>query len=363
MAKFGQGVNAQLGAISYDDYLRGAMSGSQMTAQGNAAIGQGIGAGLQAIEKGMETRAEINSVVNSTKKLLSGFEDLTSIPEDTKKQMRSYLTQLDSPDLTDRDRGALAKQLGSYANVIVGEGFKKSFQDQKNQEIAAAVKSMYTTQTPQEFMDSAKLTLAGKPQEPFVPTLDESKIGNLLAVMPADQAASYLNALSNREKVRKGDPKLPYEIAKLQAGIKKDLALAAKAGEKPTGYATEAEAFAAVGGNSTNTSTYFSGGRYYPRSLEANQEGSIVPVTAPNGQQYNGLVFGGKLVHPDTKIPIFGSVDIIGQTNTPKFNPEYLKLIGIKVEDPVQTDGAGAGGAAVQRFKRDANGNFVPVKK
>ena len=51
---FGTGVQAGLGATDYSNYLRGALSGAQMSAQGTAAIGQGIQNALGSISVGVQ---------------------------------------------------------------------------------------------------------------------------------------------------------------------------------------------------------------------------------------------------------------------------------------------------------------------
>ena len=51
---FGTTVNPQLGAVDYSNYLRGALSGAQMQAQGGAAIGAGVQNALAGIGKGIQ---------------------------------------------------------------------------------------------------------------------------------------------------------------------------------------------------------------------------------------------------------------------------------------------------------------------
>jgi hypothetical protein len=51
---FGTGVQAGLGATDYSNYLRGALSGAEMSAQGQAAIGQGIQNALSSIGVGVQ---------------------------------------------------------------------------------------------------------------------------------------------------------------------------------------------------------------------------------------------------------------------------------------------------------------------
>ena len=322
MATFGQGINANLGAIDYSAYQRGAAQGAQSIGQGLAGLGQGIGVVVKE-------RKEYKNNVASAKKLIAGLKDLKSIPEDVKTRMGALGEEIDNPNISLSEQSAIATRLSSLADGIFGAGLQQSFKDAQNTRIAEAVNASMTKQTPEAFMASANQTLAGNAQPAFESELDMSKLGTLLG---AGMSAADVAGLSTAITKRKGDPKLPYEIARLKAAANKYNAEAEKAGQKPTGYKTEADAFASMGpgANSTNTGTRLSGGYYYPYSLEANREGSVTTVTAPNGKEYPALILGGQLVHPKTKIPIYGSKDFFGQTNTPTFNSEWLKLQGIE---------------------------------
>jgi hypothetical protein len=63
---FGSGVRAELGATDYSNYLRGALTGAQMQAQGGAAIGAGVQNALANIEQGIQSfqkRQKENSIL------------------------------------------------------------------------------------------------------------------------------------------------------------------------------------------------------------------------------------------------------------------------------------------------------------
>jgi hypothetical protein len=68
---FGTGVQAGLGATDYSNYLRGALSGAQMSAQGTAAIGQGIQNALGSIGQGIKKYQE-NKVLQA--EIMGGVE-------------------------------------------------------------------------------------------------------------------------------------------------------------------------------------------------------------------------------------------------------------------------------------------------
>lgn len=54
MARFGTGINAQLGAIDYTPFLRGSVSGSEAMGRGIAALGAGIAEGIEGYKKRKE---------------------------------------------------------------------------------------------------------------------------------------------------------------------------------------------------------------------------------------------------------------------------------------------------------------------
>jgi hypothetical protein len=68
---FGTGVQAGLGATDYSNYLRGALSGAQMEAQGGAAIGKGVESALGSIGQGIKKYQE-NKVLQA--EIMGGVE-------------------------------------------------------------------------------------------------------------------------------------------------------------------------------------------------------------------------------------------------------------------------------------------------
>ncbi len=75
---FGSGVQAELGATDYSNYLRGALAGAQMQAQGGAAIGAGvqnalagIGVGVQKFMKNKQEKIALQEATDIITPLLS----------------------------------------------------------------------------------------------------------------------------------------------------------------------------------------------------------------------------------------------------------------------------------------------------
>jgi hypothetical protein len=342
MATFGQGINAQLGAIDYSAYQRGAAQGAQSIGQGLANLGQEVGAGLKK-------RGEYKNNVTSAKKLIAGLNTL-NIPEEVKTQMGVLGAQIDDPNISLSEQSAIATRLSSLADGIVGAGLKQSFEDAKNKRISDAVKSIYTTQTPQEFIDSANRTLAGKKEKPFVPKIDESKLGNLLSVMPADQAASYINALSNREKVLAGDPRTPFLIAKDIAQTE----AANRSNQPKAGYETPDKAM--EGRDPAFYEATAANGAFFamPKKYAAN--GTTGVFNIPGIGERTLIWVNGDLIDKSSGLLVYNKADLTGEFKPTSVNPAFFEVAtGKKQPPPTVESGVG------KTFRRDENGKFVEI--
>jgi hypothetical protein len=69
---FGSGVRPELGATDYSNYLRGALTGAQMQAQGGAAIGAGVQNALAGIGEGIQ-KYQQNKILQS--EIMGGVEE------------------------------------------------------------------------------------------------------------------------------------------------------------------------------------------------------------------------------------------------------------------------------------------------
>jgi hypothetical protein len=312
MATFGQGINANLGAIDYSAYQRGAAQGAQSIGQGLAGLGQGIGVVVKE-------RKEYKNNVASAKKLIAGLNTL-NIPEEVKTQMGALGAQIDDPNISLSEQSAIATRLSSLADGIVGAGLKQSFEDAKNKRISDAVKSIYTTQTPEQSIESFNNTLAGKPQKAFVPKIDESKLGNLLSVMPADQAASYINALSNREKVLAGDPRTPYLIAKDIAQTK----AANRSNQPSAGSATPGEAMKDF--DSAFYEPVAANGAFFamPKKYAAN--GTTGTFDIPGIGKRKLTWVNGDLIDESSGLLAYNKADLTGEFKPTSVNPAFFEF-------------------------------------
>jgi hypothetical protein len=134
---FGTTVNPQLGAVDYSNYLRGALSGAQMQAQGTAAIGQGIQSALGSIGQGIKKYQEnkvlqaeimggvegnvdflvknnpeaIASAPPEAQKILARMEEGKGVSLKDSAYLKSWSDSATKKTLTDISGGALAETL------------------------------------------------------------------------------------------------------------------------------------------------------------------------------------------------------------------------------------------------------------
>jgi hypothetical protein len=133
---FGSGVQAGLGATDYSNYLRGALAGAQMQAQGGAAIGQGIasgfgsiGGGLQQLgqyaAKGEERIRKEKSSIKSAKLLARALATNDGLPESMnylRNAAYNKLKDLDNPYLEDSEKLAAADAINGTLRDLLGIG-------------------------------------------------------------------------------------------------------------------------------------------------------------------------------------------------------------------------------------------------
>lgn len=136
---FGSGVQAELGTTDYSNYLRGALSGAQMQAQGGAAIGAGVQNALAGIGKGIQKYQE-NKILSS--EIMGGVEAnidflannnpeaITNAPEEVAKILKGI----------DKGNGIGIKD-ASYLATWSGNALKNTLyneeKEQRNKEFAA----------------------------------------------------------------------------------------------------------------------------------------------------------------------------------------------------------------------------------
>jgi hypothetical protein len=148
---FGTTVNPQLGAVDYSNYLRGALTGAQMEAQGGAAIGQGIASGLSAIGSeigsGMKQYAENkkklkaqDASIKSTVNLLQSALDVENKRGRPQAQVVSFISEalgkLNDSSISSDERAAYASNTISGLSNIIQLGTKAA-EEQKKGNIAA----------------------------------------------------------------------------------------------------------------------------------------------------------------------------------------------------------------------------------
>ena len=137
---FGSGVQAELGATDYSNYLRGALSGAQMQAQGGAAIGAGvqnalagIGVGVQKYMKNKEEKIALQEATDTLTPMLSNPETrrILGIPDNAteedvnqaiKKQVKTFGPVAALKLVRDaRDSAAFDAGISAMPNTILEE--------------------------------------------------------------------------------------------------------------------------------------------------------------------------------------------------------------------------------------------------
>lgn len=185
---FGTGVQAGLGATDYSNYLRGALSGAQMQAQGTAAIGQGIQSALGSIGQGIKKYQE-NKVLQA--EIMGGVEGNVD-----------FLVK-NSPEAIASAPPEVQKILGRMED---GKGV--SLKD------SAYLKSWSDS--------AAKKTLAEISGGALAGTLSSLGLGDLSSLaesgVSANEIAGLVNAAAN--KTRAGQPKEPKTTGPIPAGYR-----------------------------------------------------------------------------------------------------------------------------------------------
>ena len=176
---FGTTVNPQLGAVDYSNYLRGALTGAQMEAQGGAAIGQGIASGLSAIGSGIgsgmkqyaENKKKLkahDASIKSTVNLLQSALNVENKRERPQAQVVSFISEalgkLNDSSISSDERAAYASNTISGLSNIIQLGTKAAEEQQKTNIAAFAnIVRQYGTNIP-SIIDQRRYTPEEKAQ-------------------------------------------------------------------------------------------------------------------------------------------------------------------------------------------------------
>ena len=185
---FGTTVNPQLGAVDYSNYLRGALTGAQMQAQGTAAIGQGIQNALGSIGQGIKKYQE-NKVLQA--EIMGGVEG--------------------NVDFLVKNRPEAIASAPPEIQRILGrmeDGKGVSLKD------SAYLKSWSDSATKKTLAEISGGALAG--------TLSSLGLGDLSSLaesgVSANEIAGLVNAAAN--KSRAGQPKEPKAVGTIPQGYR-----------------------------------------------------------------------------------------------------------------------------------------------
>jgi len=147
MAKFGEGVNAQLGATNYNAYLQGALQGAQGVARGGELMGQGIASvgssiagGIKEYQQNKKNNQALEGSVKSTLKLFESVDKLEGVSPEIKAQALSASKQLTDPNTPLAVRAAFAQQSRSDLGELMKLG-----QSAKEEKVKNETYELYST--------------------------------------------------------------------------------------------------------------------------------------------------------------------------------------------------------------------------
>jgi hypothetical protein len=190
MARFGTGIQAGLGAINYTPYLQGSLAGSQAIGQGIAALGKGIGQGVESYFKNKEDEKLLDSSVNDI-----------FVSAQQKKSVSDYINSRVPESATETEKKAAIRQ----ALVNMAGGDKRA---------AAAIGYKTIEQlNAQEAAEKRQANIAKSLQGAFDSGVDPLPIA-INAGLPIDQAVSISNAFTSRQNMTAAQRKAEADAAR-----------------------------------------------------------------------------------------------------------------------------------------------------
>lgn len=184
MARFGAGMNPQLGAVDYTPYLQGALQGAQMQAQGAAAIGQGLANLGQQVGQGVQQYFQNKQIAATA---IADFEGAAQ----TNPKLLAVLTSEGAPQEASKAFKKLQKE-GSVGvkDAAVLSAFAKSYI--LGEERAAAAQQQQLAAEREQFINAP--LAAGAPfANPSMAVAEYLRRGG-----KADVANAFINAQPKR---------------------------------------------------------------------------------------------------------------------------------------------------------------------
>lgn len=168
---FGSGVRAELGATDYSNYLRGALTGAQMQAQGGAAIGAGVQNALDSVGQGIaqgiqsfQKRQKENSILTGQ---IGAMAQQAGVGEFLDGKNKKLLEQFIDPE-KELNNDKLSQLMASLS-VASTQKQQQETQRQAAQKIqtdAAMVAAQIQNLAYRNSLASAQATALGNPKPP-----------------------------------------------------------------------------------------------------------------------------------------------------------------------------------------------------
>lgn len=184
---FGSGVRPELGATDYSNYLRGALTGAQMQAQGGAAIGAGVQNALTGIGKGIEKYQQKKKEKKQLQQSIEFAEDLFKQNPTIAKSLG--ITADASGELDNKEIEAGINALGGPAQFIqFGVGMQNMLQEQKASEAKAKQEQMQQeiADFQNEIQEFSNIVSGGGMKLNQVPPMYRAQVANLVREREAE---------------------------------------------------------------------------------------------------------------------------------------------------------------------------------
>lgn len=129
----GTQIRPELSAVDYTPFLQAAGQSAQMQAQGIAALGAGAMKGFESYVQQTKENKQLEAEVKSAEKLGQALQPfLAQINPEAGAQVNTLLSSVADPNISLRERSAVAKNIGSALNNILNLAqLGKQTQDQK----------------------------------------------------------------------------------------------------------------------------------------------------------------------------------------------------------------------------------------
>ena len=214
---FGTTVNPQLGAVDYSNYLRGALAGAQMQAQGGAAIGAGVQNALANIEQGIQgfqKRQKENSILTGQ---IGAMAQQAGVGEFLDEKNKKLLNEFIDPEKELNNKKL--SQLMASLSVASAENQKNQENAQKAMELQLEIdNAMFDREeAKRRYNLDSSVAANNMAMQGFNAGLDARRFDLDSSVAANNMAMQGVNAGLDARRIDQADRKLNLEAQRFQA--------------------------------------------------------------------------------------------------------------------------------------------------